>query len=297
MGDAILFDTELNGAGYNAAKTMINAVGKTMGPAGATVIYDSSHQGPKVTKDGKTVASNISFADNAENAVANLIKSAAQSTDDAAGDGTTTATMLTGRMYLEGQKAATAGMAQHEIVAGINAAVDYTVQFLKDISVPCTSREDIENVSSISANNDKSIGKIIADATDKVGKEAVIEVQDGRGLEDELEVVEGMNFDRGYLSPYFVTNQKKMSCELDKPFILLADKKVSSIRDMLPTLESIAKSGRPLLVIAEDIDGEALTTLVVNNLRGTVKLCAVKAPGFGDRRKEIFTRYCYFNRR
>jgi len=266
---------------------LANAVKVTLGPKGRNVVLDKSFGAPVVTKDGVSVAKEIELEDKFENMGAQMVKEVASKTADIAGDGTTTATVLAQSILREGQKAVTAGMNPMDLKRGIDKAVIAAVEALKKLSKPCADTKAIAQVGTISANADESIGKIIADAMDKVGKEGVITVEEGSGLENELEVVEGMQFDRGYLSPYFINNQQNMSAELENPDILIYDKKISNIRDMLPVLEAVAKSGRSLLLIAEDVEGEALATLVVNNLRGIVKVAAVKAPGFGDRRKAM----------
>lgn len=264
-----------------------NAVKITMGPRGRNVVINKSFGAPLITKDGVTVAKEIEFQDPFKNMGAQMVKEVASRTSDEAGDGTTTATRLACQLLMEGIKAVVAGYNPMDLKRGIDKAVGIAVEQLKKLSVPCKDDKAIAQVGTISANSDEAIGRIIADAMAKVGKEGVITVEEGSGLENELDVVEGMQFDRGYLSPYFVTNQQNMSAELDNPFILITDKKISSIREILPLLEGVAKSGRPLLIIAEDVEGEALATLVVNNMRGIVRVCAVKAPGFGDRRKEM----------
>lgn len=264
-----------------------NAVKITMGPRGRNVVINKSFGAPLITKDGVTVAKEIEFQDPFKNMGAQMVKEVASRTSDEAGDGTTTATRLACQLLMEGIKAVVAGYNPMDLKRGIDKAVGIAVDQLKKLSVPCKDDKAIAQVGTISANSDEAIGRIIADAMAKVGKEGVITVEEGSGLDNELDVVEGMQFDRGYLSPYFVTNQQNMSAELDNPFILITDKKISSIREILPLLEGVAKSGRPLLIIAEDVEGEALATLVVNNMRGIVRVCAVKAPGFGDRRKEM----------
>ncbi|KPJ96499.1 MAG: molecular chaperone GroEL [Gammaproteobacteria bacterium SG8_11] len=266
---------------------LANAVKVTLGPKGRNVVLEKSFGAPVVTKDGVSVAKDIELDDKFENMGAQMVKEVASKTADIAGDGTTTATVLAQSILREGQKAVAAGMNPMDLKRGIEKAVAAAVDELKKLSKPCADTKAIAQVGTISANADESIGKIIADAMEKVGKEGVITVEEGSGLENELEVVEGMQFDRGYLSPYFINNQQSMSAELENPFILIHDKKVSNIRDLLPVLEAVAKSGRSLLIIAEDVEGEALATLVVNNLRGIVKVAAVKAPGFGDRRKAM----------
>ena len=266
---------------------LANAVKITLGPKGRNVVLDKSFGAPTITKDGVSVAKEIELEDKFENMGAQLVKEVASRTSDDAGDGTTTATVLAQAILLEGIKTVIAGMNPMDLKRGIDKAVVAAVNELKNISKPCKDHKAIAQVGTISANSDKSVGDIIAEAMDKVGKEGVITVEDGSGLENALEVVEGMQFDRGYLSPYFINNQQNMSTELESPYILLVDKKISNIRELIPLLEGVAKSGHPLLVVAEDIEGEALATLVVNNIRGVVKVAAVKAPGFGDRRKAM----------
>ncbi|KZY78412.1 molecular chaperone GroEL, partial [Oleiphilus sp. HI0069] len=257
------------------------------GPKGRNVVLDKSFGAPTVTKDGVSVAKEIELKDKFENMGAQMVKEVASQTNDAAGDGTTTATVLAQSIVNEGLKAVAAGMNPMDLKRGIDKGVQVAVQAVKGFARPCEDTKAIAQVGTISANSDSSVGSIIAEAMEKVGKEGVITVEEGSGFEDELAVVEGMQFDRGYLSPYFINNQDNMSAELESPFILLVDKKVSNIRELLPVLESVAKASKPLLIIAEDIEGEALATLVVNNMRGIVKVAAVKAPGFGDRRKEM----------
>ena len=271
-------------AGVNV---LANAVKVTLGPKGRNVVLERSFGAPTITKDGVSVAKEIELKDKFENMGAQMVKEVASKTSDIAGDGTTTATVLAQAIIREGMKSVAAGMNPMDLKRGIDKAVAAAIIDLKAQSKPCTTSKEIAQVGSISANSDDSIGKIIADAMDKVGKEGVITVEDGSGLESELDVVEGMQFDRGYLSPYFINNQDRQIALLDNPYVLLHDKKISNIRDLLPTLEQVAKSGRPLLIIAEDVDGEALATLVVNNIRGILKTTAVKAPGFGDRRKAM----------
>ncbi|GBE11197.1 60 kDa chaperonin [bacterium BMS3Bbin12] len=266
---------------------LANAVKVTLGPKGRNVVLEKSFGAPTVTKDGVSVAKEIELKDRFENMGAQMVKEVASQTSDAAGDGTTTATVLAQSILKEGLKAVAAGMNPMDLKRGIDKAVIAVVADLKKLSKPCSDDKAIAQVGTISANSDESIGKIIADAMQKVGKEGVITVEEGSGLDNDLEVVEGMQFDRGYLSPYFINNQQSMSVELESPYILLYDKKVSNVRELLPVLEGVAKSGRPLLIIAEDVEGEALATLVVNNIRGIVKVAAVKAPGFGDRRKAM----------
>jgi chaperonin GroEL len=266
---------------------LANAVKVTLGPKGRNVVLDRSFGAPTVTKDGVSVAKEIELKDKFENMGAQMVKEVASKTSDVAGDGTTTATVLAQSILNEGMKFVAAGMNPMDLKRGIDKAVIAVTEELKKISKPCTTSKEIAQVGSISANSDSSIGDIIASAMDKVGKEGVITVEDGSGLENELDVVEGMQFDRGYLSPYFINNAEKQMAVMEDPFILLFDKKISNIRDLLPVLEQVAKAGKPLLIIAEDVEGEALATLVVNNIRGILKTCAVKAPGFGDRRKAM----------
>ncbi len=266
---------------------LANAVKSTLGPKGRNVVLDKSFGAPTVTKDGVSVAKEIELQDKFENMGAQMVKEVASQTSDVAGDGTTTATVLAQAIVHEGAKAVAAGMNPMDLKRGIDKAVTAVVEALNALSRPCTDSKEIAQVGSISANSDPAVGEIIADAMDKVGKEGVITVEEGNSLDNELEVVEGMQFDRGYLSPYFINNQDSMTADLENPFILLHDKKISNIRELLPLLESVAKSGNSLLVIAEDVEGEALATLVVNTIRGIVKVAAVKAPGFGDRRKAM----------
>ena len=266
---------------------LANAVKVTLGPKGRNVVLDRSYGAPTVTKDGVSVAKEIELKDKFENMGAQMVKEVASKTSDIAGDGTTTATVLAQSIVNEGMKFVAAGMNPMDLKRGIDKAVITMISELKSLSKPCTTTKEIAQVGSISANSDEAIGDIIANAMDKVGKEGVITVEDGTGLDNELDIVEGMQFDRGYLSPYFINNAEKQMAVLEDPFILLHDKKVSNIRDLLPVLEQVAKAGKPLLIIAEDIDGEALATLVVNTIRGILKVAAVKAPGFGDRRKAM----------
>ncbi|SDW34143.1 chaperonin GroEL [Thiocapsa roseopersicina] len=266
---------------------LANAVKVTLGPKGRNVVIEKSWGAPTVTKDGVSVAKAIELKDKLENMGAQMVKEVASKTSDIAGDGTTTATVLAQAMVREGLKAVAAGMNPMDIKRGIDKAVEASVTELKALSRPCSTNKEIAQVGTISANSDASIGEIIAEAMEKVGKEGVITVEEGKSLQNELELVEGMQFDRGYLSPYFINNQQSQKAELDAPYILLYDKKISNIRDLLPVLEAVAKAGKPLLIVAEDVEGEALATLVVNNLRGILKVCAVKAPGFGDRRKAM----------
>jgi chaperonin GroEL len=266
---------------------LADAVKVTLGPKGRNVVLEKSFGAPVVTKDGVSVAKEIELKDKLENMGAQMVKEVASKTADVAGDGTTTATVLAQAILREGLKSVAAGMNPMDLKRGIDKAVTAAVEELKKISTPCNDNKAIGQVGTISANADESIGKLIADAMEKVGKEGVITVEEGSGFENELDVVEGMQFDRGYLSPYFVNNQQSMTAELEDPYILIHDKKISNIRDLLPVLESVAKAGRPLVIVAEEVEGEALATLVVNSLRGIVKVAAVKAPGFGDRRKAM----------
>ena len=266
---------------------LADAVKVTLGPKGRNVILDKSFGAPTITKDGESVAREIELEDKFENMGAQMVKEVASKANDAAGDGTTTATVLAQAIVNEGLKAVAAGMNPMDLKRGIDKAVSAVVSELKNLSKPCETSKEIEQVGTISANSDSIVGQLIAQAMEKVGKEGVITVEDGTGLDDELAVVEGMQFDRGYLSPYFINKPETATVELDNPYILLVDKKVSNIRELLPVLEGVAKAGKPLLIIAEDIEGEALATLVVNTMRGIVKVAAVKAPGFGDRRKAM----------
>jgi chaperonin GroL len=266
---------------------LANAVKVTLGPKGRNVVLDKSFGAPTITKDGVSVAKEIELEDKFQNMGAQMVKEVASQANDAAGDGTTTATVLAQSIVNEGLKAVAAGMNPMDLKRGIDKAVVAAVEELKKLSVPCADTKAIAQVGTISANSDENVGKLIAEAMEKVGRDGVITVEDGQGLHDELDVVEGMQFDRGYLSPYFVNKPDTASVELDDPFILLVDKKVSNIREMLPVLEGVAKAGKPLVIIAEDVEGEALATLVVNTMRGIVKVAAVKAPGFGDRRKAM----------
>ncbi|CAH8182993.1 MULTISPECIES: chaperonin GroEL [Vibrio] len=266
---------------------LADAVKVTLGPKGRNVVLDKSFGAPVITKDGVSVAREIELEDKFQNMGAQMVKEVASQANDAAGDGTTTATVLAQAIITEGLKAVAAGMNPMDLKRGIDKAVIAAVEALKELSVPCADTKAIAQVGTISANSDTSVGNIIAEAMEKVGRDGVITVEEGQALQDELDVVEGMQFDRGYLSPYFINNQEAGSVELESPFILLVDKKISNIRELLPTLEAVAKASRPLLIIAEDVEGEALATLVVNNMRGIVKVAAVKAPGFGDRRKAM----------
>jgi len=271
----------------NGVNILANAVKVTLGPKGRNVVLDKSFGAPTVTKDGVSVAKEIELEDKFENMGAQMVKEVSSQTSDVAGDGTTTATVLAQAIVREGMKAVAAGMNPMDLKRGIDKAVTAAVEHLQTISTPCADTKAIAQVGTISANSDSSVGDIIAEAMEKVGKEGVITVEEGSSFDNELDVVEGMQFDRGYLSPYFVNDQTTMSAELEEPMILLFDKKISNIRELLPILEAVAKSSKPLLIIAEDIEGEALATLVVNSMRGIVKVCAVKAPGFGDRRKAM----------
>jgi chaperonin GroEL len=271
-------------AGVNV---LANAVKVTLGPKGRNVVLDKAFGAPTITKDGVSVAKEIELSDKFENMGAQMVKEVSSQTSDAAGDGTTTATVLAQSILAEGMKAVAAGMNPMDLKRGIDKAVHATVKALQEMSVPCQDNKAIAQVGSISANSDTSVGDIIAEAMGKVGKEGVITVEEGSGLENELDIVEGMQFERGYLSPYFINNQESMAVEMENPLVLVYDKKVTNIRDLVPVLEQVAKVGKPLLIIAEDVEGEALATLVVNNMRGVVRVAAVKAPGFGDRRKAM----------
>ena len=283
----VRFDEEARQRMAKGVNILANAVKATLGPKGRNVVLDKSFGAPTVTKDGVSVAKEIELEDKFENMGAQMVKEVASKTSDVAGDGTTTATLLAQAVVREGMKAVAAGMNPMDLKRGLDKAVVAAVEGLQGLSKPCADSRAIAQVGSISANADSSIGDIIADSMDKVGKEGVITVEEGNALQNELEVVEGMQFDRGYLSPYFVNNQDNMSSDLEDAFILLHDKKISNIRDLLPLLEGVAKSSKPLMIIAEDVEGEALATLVVNTIRGIVKVCAAKAPGFGDRRKAM----------
>ena len=283
----VQFGTEVRQKMVNGVNMLANAVKVTLGPKGRNVVLDRSFGGPHITKDGVTVAKEIELKDKFENMGAQMVKEVASKTNDVAGDGTTTATVLAQTIVAEGMKYVTAGMNPTDLKRGIDKAVAALVDELKNIAKPCDTSKEIAQVGSISANSDEQVGAIIAEAMEKVGKEGVITVEDGKSLENELDVVEGMQFDRGYLSPYFINDAEKQIAALDNPFVLLFDKKISNIRDLLPVLEQVAKASRPLLIIAEDVEGEALATLVVNNIRGILKTVAVKAPGFGDRRKAM----------
>src|SRR5213595_392986 len=282
------FDTEARSRLKRGVDQLAEAVKVTLGPKGRNVVIDKKFGNPTVTKDGVTVAKEIELEDPVENMGAQMVKEVATKTSDLAGDGTTTATVLAQAIFREGLKSVTAGSNPMSLKRGIDRAVEAVVEDLKKISVPTSgNKKDIAQVGAISANNDQEIGKLIADAMEKVGKDGVITVEEAKGLETTLETVEGMQFYRGYLSPYFITDPEKMEAVLEDAFILIHDKKISSMKDLLPVLEKVAQAGRPLLIVAEDVEGEALATLVVNKLRGTLKVCAVKAPGFGDRRKAM----------
>ena len=283
----VLFGNDARAKMLKGVNILADAVKVTLGPKGRNVVLDKSFGGPTITKDGVSVAKEIELEDKFENMGAQMVKEVASKANDEAGDGTTTATVLAQAIVNEGLKSIAAGMNPMDLKRGIDKAVVAAVEALKGLSQECSDNKAIEQVGTISANSDETVGKIIATAMDKVGTEGVITVEEGQALTDELDVVEGMQFDRGYLSPYFINNQESGSVELENPFILLVDKKVSNIRELLSTLEGVAKAGKPLLIIAEDVEGEALATLVVNNMRGIVKVAAVKAPGFGDRRKAM----------
>ena len=281
------FREEARSAMLQGVNTLANAVRVTLGPKGRNVVIGKKYGSPVITKDGVTVAKEIELKDKYENMGAQMVREVAVKTNDTAGDGTTTATVLAQAIFRQGVKNVTAGANPMSLQRGIQIATDAVVAELQRISRKVKSKEDLMNVASVSANNDREIGKLISEAMEQVGKDGVVTVEEAKGLQTELEIVEGMQFDRGYLSPYFVTNQDRMECVLDEPLILLHEKKIAAMRDLLPILEQSAGSGRPLLIVAEDIEGDALATLVVNKLRGTIKVCAVKAPAFGDRRKAI----------
>ncbi|MGD8756376.1 MAG: chaperonin GroEL, partial [Desulfobacterales bacterium] len=283
----IKYDMKARELMLNGVRTLADAVVVTLGPKGRNVVLDKSWGSPTVTKDGVTVAKEIELEDKFENMGAQMVKEVASKTSDMAGDGTTTATVLARSIYEEGQKLVAAGNNPMSIKRGVDAAVDVAVKELQKLSKTTKDQREIAQVGTISANNDETIGNIIAEAMNKVGKEGVITVEEAKSMETTLEVVEGMQFDRGYLSPYFVTDPEKMVTSLEDPYILINEKKISNMKDLLPILEQVAKMGKPLMIIAEDVDGEALATLVVNKLRGTLQVAAVKAPGFGDRRKAM----------
>ena len=287
MAKDLEFDTVARQRLKAGVDKLARAVKVTLGPKGRNVVLEKKFGSPTITKDGVTVAKEVELEDPIEDLGAKMVKEVATKTSDAAGDGTTTATVLAQSIFTEGLKSVTAGVNPMALKRGIDKAVDAIVENLHDISVETTGKKEIAQVAAISANNDMEIGELIADAMEKVGKDGVITVEEARGLETTLDTVEGMQFDRGYLSPYFVTDPERMEAELEEPLILIHDKKISSMKDLLPVLEKVAQMGKPLLIIAEDVEGEALATLVVNKLRGTLKVCAVKAPGFGDRRKQM----------
>ena len=283
----VLFGNDARVKMLEGVNVLANAVKVTLGPKGRNVVLDKSYGAPLITKDGVTVAKEIELEDKFQNMGAQMVKEVASQANDAAGDGTTTATVLAQAIVTEGLKAVAAGMNPMDLKRGIDKAVIAAVEELKALSVPCADTKSVAQVGTISANSDATVGNLIAEAMEKVGRDGVITVEDGTGLHDELDLVEGMQFDRGYLSPYFVNKPETGAVELDDPFILLVDKKISNIREILPVLEGVAKAGKPLVLVAEDVEGEALATLVVNTMRGIVKVAAVKAPGFGDRRKAM----------
>ncbi len=287
MAKELKFSSEARAEILHGVNALADAVKVTLGPKGRNVVIEKSFGSPTITKDGVTVAKEIELSDKFQNMGAQMVKEVASKTSDTAGDGTTTATVLAQAIYKEGVKYVTAGASPIYVKRGIDKAVDEIVKELKKISKPIQDQKEIAQIGTISANNDETIGSIIAEAMDKVGKEGVITVEEAKSMETTLEVVEGMQFDRGYLSPYFVTDSERMECVLDDPYILINEKKISAMKDLLPILEQIAKAGRPFIIIAEEVEGEALATLVVNKLRGTLNCCAVKAPGFGDRRKAM----------
>jgi chaperonin GroEL len=283
----MIYGSSARASMLKGVNTLANAVKVTLGPKGNNVVLSKSYGSPLVTKDGVTVAKEIELTDKFENMGAQMVKEVASKTSDAAGDGTTTATVLAQAIYAEGQKLVAAGVDPMSIKRGIDLGTVAVIDALKKLSKPTKDRKEIEQVGAISANNDEAVGKLISEAMEKVGKEGVITVEEAKGMETTLDIVEGMQFDRGHSSPYFITNAEKMVAELEEPYILLNEKKISNMKDMIPLLESVARSGNPLLVIAEDVDGEALAALIVNKLRGTLKVAVVKAPGFGDRRKAM----------
>ncbi len=287
MAKEIKYDQAVRESLLKGVNTLADAVRVTLGPKGRNVILEKSFGSPTVTKDGVTVAKEIEIEDKFENMGAQMVKEVASKTSDVAGDGTTTATVLAQSIYREGAKLVAAGHNPMELKRGIEKAVEVVIDELKKLSKPTKDQKEIAQVGTISANNDETIGNIIAEAMGKVGKEGVITVEEAKSMETSLEIVEGMQFDKGYISPYFVTNPEKMEAVMEEPLILINEKKISSMKDLLPVLEQVAKMGKPLLIIAEDVEGEALATLVVNKLRGTLKVAAVKAPGFGDRRKAM----------
>ena len=287
MAKEVIFHTDARASILRGVDILADAVKVTLGPKGRNVLLDKSFGAPRLTKDGVSVAKEIELKDKFENMGAQMVREVASRTNDVAGDGTTTATVLAQSIVREGMKAVAAGMNPMDLKRGIDLAVNAVVEDLKSRSKEISSSEEVSQVGTISANGEKEVGQMIADAMDKVGKEGVITVEEAKGLASELDVVEGMQFDRGYLSPYFVTNTEKMSVEMENPFILLHESKLTNLQPMLPLLEAVVQSSRPLLIIAEDVEGEALATLVVNKLRGGLKIAAVKAPGFGDRRKAM----------
>ena len=287
MAKVVKFDAEARAAMIRGVNILADTVKVTLGPKGRNVVMDKSYGAPRITKDGVSVAKEIDLEDKFENMGAQMVKEVASQTSDVAGDGTTTATVLAQSIVNEGLKSVAAGMNPMDLKRGIDKAVKAAVEAIGGMAKPCEDSKAVAQVGTISANSDSGVGAIIAEAMEKVGKDGVITVEEGSGFDDELDVVEGMQFDRGYLSPYFINNQDNMTAELESPHVLLVDKKISNIRDLIPLLEGVAKAGKPLLLIAEDVEGEALATLVVNNMRGIVKVAAVKAPGFGDRRKAM----------
>src|SRR6201984_3353368 len=295
MPKQLKFEEDARAALLKGVNILAEAVKATLGPKGRNVVIDKKFGSPTITKDGVTVAKEIELEDAIENMGAQMVKEVATKTSDIAGDGTTTATVLAQAIFREGLKSVTAGANPMSLKRGIDKAVELVVEDLKRISAPTKGRKEIAQVGAISANGDKEIGDKIADAMDKVGKDGVITVEEAKGLETTLETVDGMQFDRGYLSPYFVTDPEKMEAVLEDAYILVHDKKISSMKDLLPVLEKVAQGGRPMLIIAEDVEGEALATLVVNKLRGTLRIAAVKAPGFGDRRKAMLQDIAYLS--
>jgi len=283
----ILFSSEARTKMLNGFNSLANAVKVTLGPKGRNVVIQKSFGAPRITKDGVSVAKEVELSDPFENMGAQMIREVASKTSDLAGDGTTTATVLAQAIAQEGIKAVAAGMNPMDLKRGIDLAVDVLIENIKKSSRPVTTKEEIAQVATISANGEKEIGEMLAKAVEKVGKEGVITIEEAKSQYTELDVVEGMQFDRGYISPYFVTNSEKMICDLENPFVLIYEKKLSTLQPLLPVLEGVVQSGRPLLIIAEDVEGEALATLVVNKLRGGLRVCAIKAPGFGDRRKAM----------
>ncbi|MGC9351907.1 MAG: chaperonin GroEL, partial [Sulfurovum sp.] len=287
MAKEIFFSDKARNGLYEGVSKLADAVKVTMGPRGRNVLIQKSYGAPHITKDGVSVAREIELSDNLQNMGAQLVKEVASNTADEAGDGTTTATVLAHSIFKEGLRNITAGANPIEVKRGMDKASAAIIEALKNISKEVKDKKEIAQVATISANSDRSIGDLIAEAMDRVGKDGVITVEEAKGIEDELEVVEGMQFDRGYLSPYFVTNSEKMTCELENPLILITDLKVTSLKDLIPVLEQVQQTGKPLLIIADDVEGEALATLVLNRLKGVLNIAAVKAPGFGDRKKEM----------